>query len=149
MPQTIASANDAGTRARLAGPGVRAFFRITDAWGLTDQQRLALLGQSVVRSTLLAWKEQPPRTLSVDQIERLSYVVGIHEGLERVFRHAPEMGRRWLGLARAEHPFHGKSALSYMLEGSMLQLAAVRQYIDSVSGGPPSRQDYAAPAREA
>ena len=149
MPQRMASAHDAETRAQMAGPGVRAFFRITDAWQLTDPQRLALLGHSIVRSTLLTWKEQPPRTLSVDQIQRLSYVLGIYEGLERVFRRAPDMALRWLQSARAEHPFNGKSALEYILDGGLLELAAVRQYVDHVNGGPPSREDYPAPAREA
>ncbi len=149
MSVMISSAQDAETRERLTGPAVRAFFRITGSWGLTDQHRLALLGESVVRSTLHAWKDQAPRMLNVDQIERCSYVVAIYEGLTRVFRRNPELVLRWLQLPRAEHPFYGKSALAYMLEGRLGNLAEVRAFVDQVNGGPPSREDYPAPPREA
>ncbi len=88
---------------------MKAFFRITEHWGVNDQQRLALLGQSVARSTLNEWKEKPPRTLSVDQIERLRYLVGIYEGLERLFRRGPDLSRRWLTTPRRDHPFHNKT----------------------------------------
>ena len=143
------NAQDAETRERLAGPAVRAFFRITEAWGLTDQQRLVILGESVARSTLQTWKDRTPRTLSVDQLERCSYIVAIYEGLMRVFRRAPELAVRWLQLPRAEHPFYGKSALAFMLGGRSANLAAVRALVDHVSGGPPSREEYPAPPSEA
>ncbi|WP_310571143.1 antitoxin Xre-like helix-turn-helix domain-containing protein [Gemmatimonas sp.] len=149
MPVVTSSAQDAETRAQLAGPAIRAFFRITDSWGLTDQQRLVLLGESVARSTLQTWKDSTPRTLSVDQIERCSYVVAIYEGLMRVFRRAPELSVRWLELPRAEHPFYGKSALAFMLNGRSADLAAVRALVDHVNGGPPSRAEYPTPPREA
>jgi len=145
----MSSAQDAETRERLTGPAVRAFFRITGSWELTDHHRLALLGESVVRSTLQTWKDHAPRMLNVDQIERCSYVVAIYEGLTRVFRRNPELVLRWLQLARAEHPFYGKSALAYMLEGRMGNLAGVRACVDHVNGGPPSRDYYPAPPREA
>ena len=148
MP-TMSSGMDAETRERLAGPAVRAFFRITEVWGLTDQQRLVMLGESVGRSTLPVWKEQPPRTLSRDQLERCSYVVGIYEGVTRIFRRDPTLGLRWLRLPRPEFPFLGMSALAYMLEGRMQQLADVRAYVDQLNGGPPSREEYPAPTREA
>ena len=67
----------------------------------------------------------------------------------RVFRRNPELVLRWLQLPRAEHPFYGKSALAYMLEGRLGNLAEVRAFVDQVNGGPPSREDYPAPPREA
>lgn len=149
MPAMTVSAQDAETRERLAGPAIRAFFRITDLWGLTDAERLVLLGESVGRSTLQGWKKNPPRTLSVDQIERCSYVVAIYEGLMRVFRRAPELATYWLKTPRAEPPFHGKSALHVILGGRSEHLAIVRRFIDHANGGPPSREDSPAPPREA
>jgi hypothetical protein len=143
------SAPDPRTRERLTGPAIRAFFRITELWALNDQQRLVLLGDSVARSTLQTWKEQAPRTLSVDQLERLSYIVAIYEGLMRMFRRAPEMARRWLEMRRPEHPFLGKTPLEFMLGGRSANLAVVREWVDHANGGPPSREEYARPPREA
>jgi len=41
-----------------------------------------------------------------------------------------------------------KTPLAYIVGGGLLELAALRQYIDHVNGGPPSRESYSAPARE-
>jgi hypothetical protein len=125
---------DDDTRARLAGPGVRAFLRITIEWGLTDTERLALLGNSVSMATLREWHQRAPNTASADELIRLSYVLGIYEGLERLFRGAPEHGRQWLTMDRSEDPFSGVSPLEYMLSGSVDALDALRHYIDHTNG---------------
>lgn len=130
---------DDDARARLAGPGVRAFLRITTEWVLTDTQRLALLGNSVSMSTLHAGHESAPSTVSADALIRLSYVLGIYEALERLFRGAPDHVRQWLTMDRSEDPFSGISPLEHMLSGSVDALAALRHYIDHASGGPPIR----------
>ena len=139
MAVTVADVRDAQTRERLAGPAVRAFFRITDAWGLTDQQRIVLLGDSAQRSTLANWKVSPPRTLSVDQMERCSYIVAIYEALTRLFRRDPQPGLEWLQLPRSDPPFLGRSPLALMLEGRVQHLAETRAYLDDATGGPPTR----------
>lgn len=148
MPVATSSVMDADTRERLAGPAVRAFFRITEAWGLTDQQRVVLLGDSAQRSTLATWKVSAPRMLSVDQMERCSYIVAIYEALGRLFRRDPPLGLQWLQLPRPESPFLGRSPIAVMLEGRVRNLAEVRAYLDDATGGPPSREDYPTPTRE-
>ncbi len=130
---------DDDTRARLAAPGVGAFLRITTAWGLTDTQRVALLGNSVSMATLHAWHQRAPSIASADALIRLSYLLGIYEGLERLFHGAPEHGRQWLTMNRSDYPFSGISPLNYMLSEGVDALAAVRHYIDHVNGGPPIR----------
>ena len=67
---------------RLAAAGLRAFSRIADAWGLSVDEQLALLGQPP-RSTFFAWRKQPEKaTLSRDTLERLSNLLGIYKSLQ-------------------------------------------------------------------
>jgi hypothetical protein len=149
MPETLDTVNDADTRARLTKPAVRAFFRLTGTWRLTEAQQLALLGESISRSTLNTWETAGPRgVLSVDQLARISYLLGIYEGLQRFFRRAPREGDRWVRRPRAESPFLGASPLDFMIRGGIPAMDAVRRYVDAAAGGPPSRSWYPAPSRE-
>lgn len=135
------------TRSRLAAPAVRGFLRIAEQWGLSEAQQVSILGGSADVLTLAGWRQTTPVTLPAGHLERLSYVVGIYEGLERIFRHEPEHSRRWLSASRPGAPFVGRTPLELMISDGVVGLAAVRQYVDGVSGGPPSR-DGALPPRD-
>lgn len=128
------------SRERLAGPAARGFRRIAKLWGVTVEQQLALLGESVSRSALHEWDKHPPKVLTVDQFIRMSYLVGIYEGLQRIYRHNADEGDGWVQRANSDAPFNGSTPLDFMLRGHILALAAARAYIDSVTGGPPSRE---------
>ena len=134
------------TRSRLTAPAVRGFLRIAEQWGLSEAQQLSILGGSVDAGTFADWRQAPPALLGSDQLERLSYVLGIYEGLERIFRHAPDQSVRWLSAPRPETPFAGRTALEVMISDGVVGVAAVRHYVDRVNGGPLSR-DGALPPR--
>ena len=141
MIDTLPSLNDPDTRERYTNAAVKAIVRIARQWGLTEAQQLALLGESISRPKLSEWKreERSKRPLSRDQMERVSYLLGIYEGLERVFRNAPHEVERWMRRPRQEPPFDGVSPLDVMLARGIEGLAAVRRYVDGATGGPPSR----------
>src|ERR1700739_4069343 len=71
-------------RKRLSAPAFRTFIAIADLWGLTEEQRLLVLGYPS-RSTFHGWakiaKEHGSLTLSADVLMRLSAVFGIHQAL--------------------------------------------------------------------
>ena len=138
---------DNATRSRLTAPAVRAFFRIAEQWGLSEAQQQAILGGSADANTVAGWRDTPPASLALDHLERMSYVLGIYEGLERIFRYAPEKSRRWLSVPRPETPFAGQTPMEVMTSDGIVGLAAVRHYIDWVNGGPPSR-NAALPPRD-
>lgn len=140
MPQTLATLNDAETRRQYSAPAFRGFAGVATDWNLTDAQQLLLLGESISRPTLHEWKKKGFSTaLTIDQLTRISLLLGIYEGLQRFFRRAPEEAERWLRRPRAERPFDGRTPLDVMLERGIPGLGDVRQYIDSAAGGPPSR----------
>lgn len=148
MPTTIA-VNDRATRERLSPAAIRGFLRLADLWGLTTEERQELLGASVGRTTLATWARGETSTLSADQLMRVSYLLAIYEGLQRIWRRAPEIGDQWPRRRRYDAPFGGHTPVEALRRGGIPAFAAVRAYVDELTGGPPSREDYAPPSAAA
>jgi hypothetical protein len=108
----------------------RAFFRIMDAWGVSDAQARVLLG-SPSRSTFYTYKRAAGGDLSHDALERVSYVLGIYKDLQLLFPN-PAQADAWM--AKPNRQFGGRSALEHALGGRVVDLADVRRYLDAVRG---------------
>jgi hypothetical protein len=119
---------------RLGAAGLRAFARIAQAWGLSVDEQLCLLGQPP-RSTFFAWRKHPDKaTLPRDTLERLSNLLGIYKSLQILL---PEgaAADAWVREPNSAPPFGGRSALDRMLAGNVSDLNLVRRYLDGVRGG--------------
>lgn len=125
--------------AKQVAVGVRAFFRLADLWGLTRDEQEVLLGRSVKRTRLYEWQLHPPTSLSDDQLARISYLLGLYEGLQRIWRRTPLEADRWVRRELLDEPFSGRTPLATMLVGGLPAMARVRAYVDTAAGGPPSR----------
>lgn len=120
--------------ARLSGPALRAFDRIADQWKLSAPEQLILLG-SPARSSYFRWKKDPDNArLSQDTLERLSYLLGIHEALAALLPD-PQAADAWVRKPNDAPPFGGRSALARMLSGLVADLYVVRLYLDAVRSG--------------
>ena len=68
-----------GNRRRLSGPGMRTFLAVADVWGLSEADRLRVLGFPG-RSTYYGWVSRARAgqdlELSVDTLLRISAVLG-------------------------------------------------------------------------
>jgi hypothetical protein len=118
----------------MAGAGLRAFERIAQAWGLTVDQQLCLLGQPP-RSTFFAWRKQPDKaSLPRDTLERLSNLLGIYKSLQILLPDATAADA-WVTQANSAPLFGGGTALDRMLAGNVSDLNLVRRYLDGVRGG--------------
>jgi len=116
---------------RASAVAKRAFFKIADLWGLSSDDARLLLGQPG-RSTFFSWKKGQGGSLSRDEFERVSYVLGIYKGLQVLFPDNPQADA-WI--KKANEAFGGRSALERMLGGNVSDLHAVRTYIEQVRGG--------------
>ena len=119
---------------RLGAAGLRAFARIAQAWGLSVDEQLCLLGQPP-RSTFFAWRKQPERAaLPRDTLERLSNLLGIYKSLQILL---PDVAAAdaWVRQPNGAPHFGGRSALDRMLAGNVSDLNLVRRYLDGVRGG--------------
>jgi hypothetical protein len=145
---TVVAVNDLETRQRLSASAVRAFLSLARSWQLTQAEQVDLLGASVTRQTLNNWARGSSATLSADQLMRISYMLGLYEGLQRIWRRSPQLADAWLRRPRPERPFEGQQPIEFMRRGGIPALQQARVYVDGVTGGPPSRADYTAPPRE-
>src|SRR5258708_10925736 len=100
-------------RRRLSAPALRTFLAIADLWGLTEEQRLLILGYPS-RSTYHNWckqaREHGAFTLDVDVLTRISAVLGIHQGLGILFP-TEQLRVEWLRTPHNAVVFGGRPPL--------------------------------------
>ena len=111
----------------------RTFFRIADLWRLSPDEQMTLLGLTS-RSTYYKWKNEPPKRLTPDLLERLSYIFGIYKDLQVLLPDAAAADA-WIRKPNAAPLFNGRSALDRLLSGHVADLYVVRQYLDAERGG--------------
>lgn len=116
-----------------SGPALRAFFRLADRWGLDVEQQMMLLGVAA-RSTFFKWKKDEDGHLSMDTLERISYLLGIFKSLH-ILLPDESAADAWIKKPNTAPIFGGKSALDRMLSGHVSDLYVVRQYLDAQRGG--------------
>lgn len=117
-------------RKDLTGPALRTFFRIADAWHLSENEQMRILGLDS-RSTLQNWKRGAVSVIPKDALERISYVMGIYKGLQTLL---PQTADEWVRKPNKAQLFGGKSALERMVSGNVADLYVVRQYVDGQRG---------------
>jgi hypothetical protein len=136
-PSTDASPFTAASRRALSAPALRTFLAIADLWGLTEAQRLLVLGYPS-RSTYHNWcrqaREHADITLDVDVLMRISAVLGIHQALGILFA-TEKLGTEWLRTPHAALVFGGQPPLALVTSGTQDGLLTVRRFLDGARGG--------------
>lgn len=110
---------------------LKAFFGITQKWGLSAEQERSLLG--IPKATFYRWKQHLDGSLSLDTLERISYVLGIYKAL-RILLPTEQAATQWIHKPNSAPLFGGKSALDKLMKGHVLDLADVRRYLDAERG---------------
>ncbi|MBY2949879.1 MbcA/ParS/Xre antitoxin family protein [Rhizobium leguminosarum] len=135
-------------RKRLSAPALRTFLAIADLWGLSEEQRLLMLGYPS-RSTYHNWAKQAREhgafTLDVDTLTRISAVLGIHQALGVLFSDE-RAGVAWLRKPHQAPVFGGHPPLDIVTNGTQDGLMTVRRFLDGARGGlymPPNALDEA------
>ncbi|MEK1850493.1 MAG: antitoxin Xre/MbcA/ParS toxin-binding domain-containing protein [Phyllobacterium sp.] len=137
-PQRLATDRFAtATRKRLSAPALRTFLAIADLWGLSEEQRLLVLGYPS-RSTYHNWAKQAREhgvfTLDVDTLIRISAVLGIHQALGILFPNE-RAGVAWLRTPHYALVFGGHPPLDILTNGTQDGLMTVRRFLDAARGG--------------
>jgi uncharacterized protein (DUF2384 family) len=119
---------------RDVGPAaLRTFFRIGEAWELTAEEQMRLLGMTAP-ATYYKWRKQPPARLSPDMLERISYVLGIYKALQ-ILVPDERLADAWVSRPNANPLFAGRPPKERMLSGLVADLYLVRSYLDGERGG--------------
>lgn len=118
---------------QMSAAGLRAFARIAQAWGLSVDEQITLLGEPA-RSTFFAWRKSPDTAkLPRDTLERISNILGIYKSLQILLPDA--QADAWVRQPNTAPLFGGQPALTRMLAGNVADLFTVRRYLDSVRCG--------------
>jgi uncharacterized protein (DUF2384 family) len=112
------------------GRALDVFFKIADAWKLTTEQQITLLG-APARSTFYKWKKDGG-LLSADTEERISHLAALYKALQ-ILIPDPHAADTWI--QRPNKYFGRRSALEVMLDGKLTDIYAVRVYLDAQRGG--------------
>src|SRR5687767_9273806 len=104
-----------------AGAGLRPFARIIERWKLTSADAMALLGvdsRSTYYDLLKRAREgKEVKGISKDQLDRLSYLLGIYEAIRVLFPHSEESRDEWVSRANTASLFGGRSPIEMMRSG--------------------------------
>lgn len=115
---------------KTAQVALKVFFNIMDDWGVKNQEQMILLGKPS-STTFYKWKKGQVASLSVDTMERISYIMGIYKALG-ILLPTRDQADKWV--KKPNSHFNNESALNYMLKGSMMHLNAMRRYLDAQRG---------------
>jgi len=110
---------------RLSGPAFRAFLNLARVWELSVDEQRALLG-GVPRTTFQRWRRNRDARLTLDQLERVSHLLGIYKNLQILL---PTTGDQWIRRPNANPIFSGHSALALMIPGGITWLCRIREFL--------------------
>jgi len=116
----------------LVQAGLQFFFSLAEKWQLKVEQQRVLLG-GIPESTYHKLKKTGNGTLSSDQLDRISYLMGIFKDLQ-ILLPSEKAANEWIKKPNLAPLFNGQSALERMLSGKIIDLASIRQYLDAERG---------------
>lgn len=126
------------SRRRLSGPGLRSFLGIAGLWGLSEAERLMVLGLPG-RSTYFGWiaraRDGRDLALPVDALLRISGVLGVHKALRILFGDSVEEEIAWLREPHDAPQFGGQPPMALLVNGTQDGIMLVRRYLDAMRGG--------------
>ena len=107
---------------------LRTVLNILDAWNVSQEDRLALLGCD--RATYNRWLETHQiGELIPGTLERLSYILGIWRALQALFPD-PAIANTWVHRPNGSPVFGGQTPLAVMAQGKIEDLSRVRRFLD-------------------
>lgn len=118
---------------RQSAIGFKVALNILERWGCKNEQVMSIM-QLEKGKFFNAKKEPTSVKLSVDQLDRISYVLNIHSALRIVFSN-PENVYGFVSKKNHNPFFNGKTPLELMSTGKFGILHDVYRNIDTMRGG--------------
>ncbi len=116
----------------ISKAGLQFFFSLAEKWQLKVEQQRILLG-GIPESTYHKLKKTGKGSLSYDQLDRISYLMGIFKDLQILLPNQ-KAANEWVKKPNLAPLFNGQTALDRMLSGKIVDLAVIRQYLDAERG---------------
>ncbi len=119
-------------RTRLSPAAIKGLLRIATHWKLRDDDTRVLLG-GMSSGSFYTLKDQGAKTLDVDQLTRVSLLIGIYKALNILY--SQKLADAWITLPNTNPIFGGGSPLNYVKKGGIPAFLRVRQLLDARRGG--------------
>jgi uncharacterized protein (DUF2384 family) len=120
------------SRTRLSPSAIKGLIRIATHWSLRDDDTRVLLG-GMSSGSFYTMKDRRAKTLDVDQITRVSLLVGIYKALNILY--SQKLADAWMTMPNTNPIFGGESPLNYLKKGGIPAFLRVRQLLDARRGG--------------
>jgi hypothetical protein len=111
----------------VPGDALKGFFLIMDAWNIAADDARILLGAPAER-TYYAWRRGTVIRVPSDTLRRIGYIAGIYKALQILYSD-PHLADGWI--RRRNKVFGDQTPLERMRGGDVVDLAAVRSYLDA------------------
>jgi hypothetical protein len=132
-PPEIVDLSSKEERKRLSASGLKALFNIAECWKLRGEEVRELLG-GVANGSYFEMKKDPEsKVLDTDQMQRISYLIGIFKALNIL--HNQQLADEWVRLPNSNRIFGGRTPLDYMIRGGVPAMETVRRLLDARRGG--------------
>jgi hypothetical protein len=131
-PAPLADLGSREAPERLSPAALKAFFNLAAKWRLRDEDARALLG-GVSNGPFYEMKRNPDRTLDVDRLTRISYLLGIFKAL--AILHSDALADQWVQRPNSNPLFAGQAPLAYMIGGGLPAMQNVRRLVDARRAG--------------
>ncbi len=131
-PTPLIDLTSRSERERLSTSALKAFFNLTNRWGIRDEEARSLLG-GISNGPYYNWKKQPQRLLDPDVLTRISYLIGIFKALNILY--GEKLADDWVRLPNSNRIFAGRTPLDYMIRGGVPAMQIVRRLLDARRGG--------------
>ena len=131
-PSPLVDLSTKAERERLSPAAIKAFLNIMAKWRVRDEDARALLG-GISNGQFYEMKKNPERTLDVDALTRISYLIGIFKALNIL--HSEKLADAWVQRANTNRIFGGQAPLAYMIKGGLPAMQTVRRLTDARRGG--------------
>jgi hypothetical protein len=130
-PSPFIDLNSRSEREHLSESALKAFFKLSEHWGIRDEDARVLLG-GVSNGPYYTWKKDPDRVLEADTLTRISYLIGIFKALNILY--GQKLADEWVGLPNTNRIFGGNSPLEYMKRGGIPAMHTIRRLLDARRG---------------
>jgi hypothetical protein len=133
IPEPLADFNAFEERKRLSPASLIMFFNLIKVWKVRDEEAKLLLGGISNGLYYEMKKNQEGKVLDVDQMFRVSYLLGIFKAINIL--HGQPLADEWIQLPNRNILFGGKTPLDYMIAGGLPAMQNVRRLLDGRRGG--------------
>ncbi len=123
----VINLNSDEERTRLSSSAIKAFLNIASIWQINKEQAAELLGANP--SNFNELKSTTSKTLDVDQLTRISYLIGLYKSLHQLY--GSTLADKWVKMPNQNPLFKGYLPIEFMRIGGVEAIKSVKIMLDS------------------